>query len=560
MKRAVSLIACLLAAGLASAQESGQYGETLEVRIINVDVVVTDKDGNPIPGLTEADFEIYESGKLQPITNFAEYRTSRPGFEDVDAALPISVAVKPPEKRYLVFFIDRLQLTETVNREDFFRGLRAFAEDSMREGDEAAIFYFGTSLHTMVAMTPDEGQIIEAINVIENDSRLRTNFEAMELSEIEARARMYDPSIPGDEDEEELDRRQAAQRAYDEQRRKTLAMNTVLQSVAGLEGRRVMILATHRFSKLPGLEFGYPSTEFNARKMMDAVVDNANAAGVTIYGFHPFGLAKDFVSATTREQADSQVYQLMMNQAETIESLATRTGGIAALGGKLSAEALDRTTQHLDNYYSLAYRAPDNRDDRERKIKVKVSRPDVKILVRNSVIDKSEEEVQQDRLIAATLFGESESAIRITAKQNGARKSGLTTYIVPVEITIPIAQLTALPTANGYEGKFRVMAAAANDEGDVSDVAEKEQSFRIPAAELTTARAGTFTYEIEIKVRDTSNRAVVAVWDEIDGESGYVEIALDLSKAKNESNVAPGQRNPTGRNSGQRGGGTRWPR
>ncbi|MFP5245761.1 MAG: hypothetical protein ACLGH0_03620, partial [Thermoanaerobaculia bacterium] len=37
-------------------------GETIEVSIINLDVVVTDKQGNRVRGLTSNDFEVYENG------------------------------------------------------------------------------------------------------------------------------------------------------------------------------------------------------------------------------------------------------------------------------------------------------------------------------------------------------------------------------------------------------------------------------------------------------------------------------------------------------------------
>ena len=43
----------------------------VEVRVVNVDVSVTDGNGAPIPDLTKDDFQIFEDGKLQKITNFA---------------------------------------------------------------------------------------------------------------------------------------------------------------------------------------------------------------------------------------------------------------------------------------------------------------------------------------------------------------------------------------------------------------------------------------------------------------------------------------------------------
>src|ERR1043166_513678 len=50
--------------------------ESVEVSIVNVDAVVVDKQGNRVQGLRRDDFEIFENGVLQPITNFAEYSSA----------------------------------------------------------------------------------------------------------------------------------------------------------------------------------------------------------------------------------------------------------------------------------------------------------------------------------------------------------------------------------------------------------------------------------------------------------------------------------------------------
>ncbi|MBL8151107.1 MAG: hypothetical protein JNN15_14365, partial [Blastocatellia bacterium] len=42
----------------------------VSTRLVEVDVVVTDKNGKYLKDLTADDFEIYENGKLQAITNF----------------------------------------------------------------------------------------------------------------------------------------------------------------------------------------------------------------------------------------------------------------------------------------------------------------------------------------------------------------------------------------------------------------------------------------------------------------------------------------------------------
>ena len=78
MKRILALIAAVTLALPLFAQKKNQEPETprlvenIDVRIINVDVVVTDKRGNFIPNLTADDFTIFENSVQKPITNFYE--------------------------------------------------------------------------------------------------------------------------------------------------------------------------------------------------------------------------------------------------------------------------------------------------------------------------------------------------------------------------------------------------------------------------------------------------------------------------------------------------------
>ena len=49
-----------------------QISETIEVRVTNIDVVVTDKSGKRVMGLTRDEFEVFENGRAQALTNFYE--------------------------------------------------------------------------------------------------------------------------------------------------------------------------------------------------------------------------------------------------------------------------------------------------------------------------------------------------------------------------------------------------------------------------------------------------------------------------------------------------------
>src|SRR6185436_10511244 len=47
-----------------------QFGESVNVNVVNVDVYVTDKSGQRVNGLTKDDFEITEDGRAVTISNF----------------------------------------------------------------------------------------------------------------------------------------------------------------------------------------------------------------------------------------------------------------------------------------------------------------------------------------------------------------------------------------------------------------------------------------------------------------------------------------------------------
>ncbi|HEX3577628.1 MAG TPA: hypothetical protein VHY33_03615, partial [Thermoanaerobaculia bacterium] len=47
-----------------------QLKETVNVNVIEVPVTVVDSSGNPVRGLTAANFEVYDGGKRQAITSF----------------------------------------------------------------------------------------------------------------------------------------------------------------------------------------------------------------------------------------------------------------------------------------------------------------------------------------------------------------------------------------------------------------------------------------------------------------------------------------------------------
>jgi VWFA-related protein len=54
-----------------SKQPEGGFGISIEVPLVNLEVVATDQDGNPLTGLQKGNFRVFEDGVPQQVTNFA---------------------------------------------------------------------------------------------------------------------------------------------------------------------------------------------------------------------------------------------------------------------------------------------------------------------------------------------------------------------------------------------------------------------------------------------------------------------------------------------------------
>src|SRR5258706_243196 len=154
------------------------YLEKMDIRVINVDVVVTDKKGNRVRGLTRDDFEIYENGIPKPISNFYEVESEpkpvpQPGTAAVPAKKTAAQIAEIPDnqRRRIIFYIDNLSLAP-FNRNRVFKDMKKFLETAMRPGDEAMIATFNKSIKVRLPFTRDPVQVGQMLDAIMGESAL----------------------------------------------------------------------------------------------------------------------------------------------------------------------------------------------------------------------------------------------------------------------------------------------------------------------------------------------------------------------------------------------------
>src|SRR2546428_1190720 len=206
------LTAALLCAATAAAQqpqpqstELPKLTETIDIRVINVDVVVTDKKGNPVAGLTKDDFNLYENGVPKNISNFYEVEgkkavnvaiTPVPG-QKIEAP-PATVREEIPEnmRRRIIFYIDNLSLAP-FNRNRVFKEMKEFAKNVLRPGDEAMIATFNRSMKTRLTFTRDIGAIQTTLDTIAGESAmgLSNRSESRDVMQRIQDAQTYDDAV-----------------------------------------------------------------------------------------------------------------------------------------------------------------------------------------------------------------------------------------------------------------------------------------------------------------------------------------------------------------------------
>ncbi len=512
--------------------------ESVEVSIVNVDVVVADKQGKRVPGLLRDDFEIFENGVRQPITNFAEYTSAPPQQQSgaVTTQVPAAAPQSPPsQQRSIVVFVERFQLP-AFRSDPMFAAMKKLLHDSVRPGDRVMVVSWNQGiLGVRQTFTDNLAKVDAALDALARRT-VTLNRDQMddlrqELSTITDVFGNGEQSIADSVSfSREQSARMKAQIAMADEKRKVETLNALMRSMGGADGRKMLLLATHRLSEFAGAEAYYLAgteqlpldvqSEFDAKPLMRTLVETANANGVTIYPIYAEGLGSTTMPSGDQADAPSPGggafdYRILSNETPMLDYVAKETGGMSAWGSTEVAKLLPRIGDDFDSYYSLAYRATPGKAA-ARKIEVRVKDPKLSVRSRGQFVPKTESTRMDDRVIGALFGNAPRSAFRFAAKIGEPSRTKNKTYLFPLTVQVPIGALTPLRgQGNVYNGAFSVYVAWGSTIGGVSETHHDTQPFSIPAGDLDRAKTGHFTYTVSVESLTPSLRVSVGVYDEV---------------------------------------------
>ncbi len=555
-----SVVAAFLCAAAAAAQqpqpqpqpaEIPKLTETMDIRVINVDVVVTDKKGNPVSGLTKDDFELYENGVPKKISNFYEVEgkkalnvaiTPAPGAQAEAQVAAAKEEIPENMRRRIIFYIDNLSLAP-FNRNRVFKEMKEFAKNTLRPGDEAMIATFNRSMKIRLPFTRDTGAIQTTLDMIAGESAmgLSNRSESRDVMKRIQDATNYDEAV--------AQARSYAESVNHDLRQSVDSIDALMSTLAGVEGKKVLVLTTEGFQMQPGREMFYLIDEvgrekgwqagstilegmsFDAAQQIQNIAKTANANGITLYAIHAGGLgaANEGMLAENDKPTPYTVTQAALsNSTESLQLMADMTGGIASINTNNFKQAFKNIERDLESYYSLGYRAGTERVDRQRNLDVRIKNRSYIVRNRQTFVEKSTFAEMNDRVIANLLYKVKANDLNILVKA-GTPVASDDLFRVPVEIHIPMEKLTLLPQGEAYMGGFSVYVAVANKLGDMSDVNRQTHQIRVPNSDYSKIKGKYYAYSLDLVMEPGPNRISIGVVDDVSNVTGFDRIPINAA-------------------------------
>jgi VWFA-related protein len=512
---------------------------SVELSLVNVDVVVTGKDGRPVEGLTRADFTVFHDKKAVAITNFREEKAARETSESAPVPEPAREApvspstpspatpVVPPEprtRRHVVMFIDHLALPDRMEREEVFGSLKKLLRETLQPGDAAMIAWWRGGLQVVFPFTGDVALLERQLDAVEKGS-VRLGREVQEeLDRLAGDDWAYALAGVGDSS---MSRNLNVQQAYSEVKGKVTALKGLISTMSGMEGRKALVFVSRNLSRSPGAEFF--GTEMDARRLIDSVADKANAAGVTIHSLYAAAWEAEQPNVSesglnnprlTGPLGLTRSASKRVNEMASLATLTGRTGGVVITNTMEAPVFAGLVAEDLQHWYSIGYPVPEG-SGISSEISVRVNRPGLTARTRRSVVKRKPEERIEDRVLA-NLFRMDENARLPIAVSNGtAKKNEKDLFLTPALVRIPVRHLVLLPTTTGLKGAVSVFTVSAGPAGEFSEIRRERYEIELPAASVGPESTTVLSYDLEIRTTDPASRISIGVWDETGGEAGF---------------------------------------
>jgi len=561
LRHAVVLVAVVAAATAStttpSAQQQPQPRSVFRSRlnVVSVDVIVRDKSGAVVRGLTAADFEVREDGKPQDISNFSfeevnekarpavqsadllagveaklaedSKRTAAPGAAPAPAATPETPTPMTSDmlagRRLITLVFD----VSSMQPEDVQRAVdsaKKYVDTQMSPADMVAVATVGSTLTVLTDFTADRSKVSAALGTLAfTDGTAAGAPAASTVATDEADAAATDDTAP---ETAELDLFNNDVRLR--------ALKTIAESLSPIEQKKSILY----FSA--GMQRSGQDNQVELRAAINAAV----RANVAIYAVDTRGLQAvvpggDARQASGRGQAlfsgrgVQQQYSQLASSQDTLTSLAADTGGRAFTDSNDFGEAFARVQRDMSAYYLLGYSSTNTtRDGRFRRIQVRVKRDGMRVEARAGYYSerdfthtsRTDRESQLDEQMFAAVSA-TDLPVLVTG---GWFRLAPDKYYVPVAVTVPGS---AVPVANDKDLVTLDVLGMVRDERNFP-VGRFRETLKIPPGTEKTLAGKQVLYQSGVTLPPGRFSVKVVVRENTTGQMGTFEAPIVVPELK----------------------------
>ncbi len=587
--RALLLLPFLLLPGMVAAQNAADadadaaFTDTIEVNLINIDVVVTDKQGRRVRGLSRDDFTLLEDGKAVQLTHFAAPVESATGGATPNPMVEPDAGrtrLTAPDPMNLVLFLDLSNLT-LAQRASAFRALRETLENETGVVRIMVMTYDRRTAQIPLAFTTDRQAVLATLEAIAaQDFMVYPNaFLPLHNQVAEVAQGISQANRGTDETERSLianssfGRFQALavsmRNAAEERKREVVALVDLLRrtsvALGGVDGRKALLYVGDRLTLVPGQSVFdellrvledpklAPSLDDSTRLLIsqlyadlnslsiardfERVLGEANAAGVTFYTLAPPNLAN--TSTIGRSTAGATGFQGRVANAldEEVKTAACmmsgETGGLCQIGGTEVTRLLENALEDFDAFYTLAFTPDRDPDGKLHRIKVKLKDRKLRARYRELYLDNPQADQAHQRLIAALTFEEQHDPLGLELRfqaQEPMEDSKL--YLVPLELRVSTEGLALVPEPDGAtrRGQLRLLLLSTDGQGRTTEIQEYPLTLRVPEAHFEAGKKPPlFAQKVNLRLAPGPQNVAVGLWDEVGRVGSFVTEALTVA-------------------------------
>lgn len=526
------------------------FSETIDVRVVNVEVVVTDRAGNRVRGLKVSDFELLIDGEPTPIDYFTEVEDGFPsdGGAGDTAAVPSLDPSAPVGTNFLIFIDDLFSIERDRNRV-----LDHLEHDLGELGPSdriAAVAYDGQTAEILTAWTDSADRFADALvrarsrpshglhrllerNQVAQDRQTMADHQAgRDPSGLLGSAGPVASGLANDDSRQDLSYRQSLSNQLESS---VLAAMASMRRFANRPGRKVMLLLAGGWprsveifarERLPGGYLPVNRRVMSEHDLYGPLVSTANLIGFSLYPVDGPGLTREFYGDASRGfGANAQPDNAgpapgTLEREDTIHSalnlLAQSTGGLPLLNARRDV-ALTSVVEDTRSYYWLGFEPQRREDDRFHEIVVRPKgRADLEVRTREGYVDMSRDHELDMTAKAALLFGDPPEALALQVQFSEPVRTGRRRMAVPIEVAIPLDEIQLLPTGDEWLSVVEVRVTAMDEGGNRSEVSFE----KVPISGPQEPQPGqVFYYQTDLELRRREHSYVITVHDPLTGTS-----------------------------------------